>query len=210
MVREIGDNKLWLDNYEVGWRTAFSAHEEIRAGRHVNDFYTYPNQNPPITNHTIAGAYSKEERMRFANPSPFGGFPFAEFRLLDASGFIDYGIDGTEGDDYEVYDYDFIICESGSFKWMSNDKNQTESLLSIFKLYPNPTAGSFIIQSSVSHESIEKVVVLDLTGKEVFSSSGNNKDHQIEIQLSNEIAKGIYLVRIKTESKTETLKLIKQ
>lgn len=60
-----------------------------------------------------------------------------------------------------------------------------------FNLYPNPAKSSFNIASNNS--SITKVEVIDLTGKMIYSWTGNSN----QINISTEgIHKGLYLVQV--------------
>lgn len=75
-----------------------------------------------------------------------------------------------------------------------------------FKIYPNPTA-------TISTLEFDKVIkkgvvsVMDLTGKTIFSLEIINKN-SIKIS-TNILEKGIYLIQIRTEGKTNIIKLIK-
>ena len=70
-----------------------------------------------------------------------------------------------------------------------------------FTLYPNPISSSFRINTE---EKIERVLVYDITGKIQLEKCNNEK----VIDLPSGIANGIYFVRIETEKKTRTFKVI--
>jgi PKD repeat protein len=78
-------------------------------------------------------------------------------------------------------------------------------------LYPNPSKGAFNLSFSSDVPQNLEIDVLDLTGKKVKDinyqvSSGNN---QLEFDLS-ELSKGIYFLRLNTETGTRTLRAIKE
>ena len=62
------------------------------------------------------------------------------------------------------------------------------------KLYPNPTSGLILIESS---EIIGEITVYDLSGKRVYFQ--NNSDVQLQIDLSD-LNKGMYLIKVSTDN----------
>lgn len=61
-----------------------------------------------------------------------------------------------------------------------------------FSIFPNPSNGSFVITPNNDY-SIEKIEMLDLTGKLVWSKEILEKSQQIRLNLS--LTKGIYIIR---------------
>jgi hypothetical protein len=86
----------------------------------------------------------------------------------------------------------------------SNHKTQLKDNLS-FKLYPNPSNGIFIIESSTNAET--NVEVFDIAGRLVFQNSYNNK--QTELDLTS-YSNGLYLVKLNSERQSATFKISKQ
>lgn len=81
----------------------------------------------------------------------------------------------------------------------SNDPN-------IFKTqyYPNPVSDILHLNSK---ETISKIEVLDLSGKVVLTKNAESKNIQLDL---NSIKTGIYLVKLTSKNKTETIKIIKR
>ncbi|MEM7658639.1 MAG: T9SS type A sorting domain-containing protein [Bacteroidota bacterium] len=70
-----------------------------------------------------------------------------------------------------------------------------------FQLYPNPSEGSFVIRSAQSLEQGAEIQVLNLQGKPVYQATltaGNRSE--IPVQLDQGLARGIYLIEVKTEA----------
>lgn len=74
-----------------------------------------------------------------------------------------------------------------------------------FKVYPNPTQGNWVFNSS--EKNIESIVIVDITGKIVKTTAP--KSNQTSIDASG-LTPGIYFANITTATGTQILKLIKQ
>ena len=90
------------------------------------------------------------------------------------------------------------VCSSLSIEQENTTKNQ-------ISIYPNPTNG--IVHISTPNETIEKINVYDITGRLLKSQNGINKNEMISIQ---ELPSSIYLIEVKTDKGTKTLKILKQ
>jgi hypothetical protein len=73
-----------------------------------------------------------------------------------------------------------------------------------FKVYPNPTSGSWTISSN---SIINNVVVYDILGSQVFAGTPNQQNVDINASALNT---GMYFARIESEKGTKTVKLIKK
>ncbi|MGX7668930.1 T9SS type A sorting domain-containing protein, partial [Flavobacterium pedocola] len=74
-------------------------------------------------------------------------------------------------------------------------------------LYPNPTMGNFTIRLPYSFDKAE-VIITDLLGKTIKQI---NFAQQEELHLSLDgVANGVYFVRIDSETKSKTFKVIKK
>ena len=73
-----------------------------------------------------------------------------------------------------------------------------------FSYYPNPTNG--ILNVNYSSE-ISKIEVSNMLGQNVLSQTNNSKEAQIDMQF---LPSGTYLVKISSEDKTKTIKIVKQ
>lgn len=79
-------------------------------------------------------------------------------------------------------------------------------------VYPNPTSGDETIKIKFGspNEQISHFVLTDITGKEILKSPLlNNKNAYYDLVLGN-IAPGVYLLQIHTDSRNQTFKIIKQ
>ena len=102
---------------------------------------------------------------------------------------------------YNVNGINFTITEATA--------SLDESLLSNFKLYPNPTNGLVNIAFDINNGNDVDIQFFDLTGRAVKKYSFNNNTGRFsETVNTNQLASGIYLVKIKNGSKTTIKKLI--
>jgi hypothetical protein len=69
-------------------------------------------------------------------------------------------------------------------------------------IYPNPTSGQLSLQAN---EPIKNVLISDVLGKQVFNGNPNNT--KINLNL-NQLTKGIYFVRVKTDNAMSVRKLV--
>jgi hypothetical protein len=79
------------------------------------------------------------------------------------------------------------------------------------QLYPNPTNGSATIKFTLSTEASVKVNIFDVTGKSVGTEKAFNLglgEHEIKLNESNELSKGIYIVNIDYNGTKMAKKLI--
>lgn len=70
-------------------------------------------------------------------------------------------------------------------------------------IYPNPTEG--IINISVSNDSIDNIIVTDITGNELINLAVNANHVEINLSAYN---KGLYLVKVVTENDSYTKKVV--
>ena len=77
--------------------------------------------------------------------------------------------------------------------------------ISKLSVYPNPNNGSFTIETgNILNKNIE---VMDVTGRVVFAASTEAEKILIDVR---ELANGMYQVKVKTNTGTEIIKVIKQ
>ncbi|NRD21669.1 T9SS type A sorting domain-containing protein [Winogradskyella litoriviva] len=74
-----------------------------------------------------------------------------------------------------------------------------------FSVYPNPTSGTLNIKSA---QDVDNITVFNLLGQNVASFSKNEITNS-SIDMSN-LSKGLYLVKITSGDKTETLRVTKE
>ncbi|MES2138716.1 MAG: GEVED domain-containing protein [Bacteroidota bacterium] len=84
-------------------------------------------------------------------------------------------------------------------------------MLNTISVYPNPTTGLFNITTSNANFTQLTISVLDIQGKEVFTTSDKNYSVNYNKQINLEgLAKGIYFIKLNTGAGVKTQKLIIQ
>jgi hypothetical protein len=78
-----------------------------------------------------------------------------------------------------------------------------------FRIFPNPSRGSFTIQSSMLKQGSGKIEILDLNGRKVFEKYILTGPDNTEIDAES-LKKGVYLCRLIMEKGSVTKKLIIQ
>ena len=104
-------------------------------------------------------------------------------------------------------------CENSSSCYMEvqiiNNMGFKDHDLLSFEIYPNPSSGDAIINIASKSASDITVHVVDLTGKEILSEtlpvSSQHESHRVRVTDLNE---GIYMVRVVTETRSYTKKLV--
>ena len=87
----------------------------------------------------------------------------------------------------------------GSFVLSVIENSITDHVLNIF---PNPVKSTF---SLTENENIENVIIFDILGKEVLNLKNTSENIDIEF-----LPKGFYIVNVKTNLSTSSLKIIKE
>ncbi len=72
-------------------------------------------------------------------------------------------------------------------------------------IYPNPTNGNLAVE--FDNNSIQKIVISDLSGKSLVVKTNYNANETIDLSNFN---KGIYIISIQTENETFTSKIVKE
>jgi len=106
---------------------------------------------------------------------------------------------GVTGDGFYIDDLSVKIIDASSAAVDSNDLVQ-------FNLFPNPAGDVFQIQTPDATKDYV-VQLLNITGQVLRQYNISGADNAISIQ---DVAKGVYLVKIFTEGSTEVIKLIKK
>ena len=88
------------------------------------------------------------------------------------------------------------------------EPNTVEEFYTIFKLYPNPASDHITIESGTDL-SDALIEIENASGQTIRFKTINESTHTREIDVSN-LAKGFYIVKIKTNSQTTLIKLIKE
>lgn len=88
---------------------------------------------------------------------------------------------------------------------------EENEILNAISVYPNPTTGLFNITTSNANFTQLTITVIDIQGKEVFNTSDKNysSNYNKQINLEN-LAKGIYYIKLNTGAAVKMQKLIVQ
>ena len=74
---------------------------------------------------------------------------------------------------------------------------------------PNPNNGNFNLEINSNFTGLAKITIVDINGQEVFSKDLNlTQNRFVETINLNNAAKGVYLLKIKTESGEVSSKFI--
>ncbi|MDR9399642.1 MAG: hypothetical protein RI562_11325, partial [Salibacter sp.] len=129
--REIGDDKMWLENYELNWDASFSA-REVSAGKHQFFMYQYPSQAAQWPFVGVPGALSKEEPMVINS-----GANATYYYDSNTGSFTDRGVvrNGT----YELVGLEQFYCSSDGKKSTVSSITGSDESKGIV-IYPNPVS----------------------------------------------------------------------
>lgn len=92
------------------------------------------------------------------------------------------------------------------------DNVKVKTGITSLNLYPNPAVADVSVSFDVKESGIGSVKVYDLTGKLVIDMQNINLNagNNILVLGSSDLSKGTYIVKLKTESDSQTAKFIKQ
>jgi hypothetical protein len=108
---------------------------------------------------------------------------------------------------YRLKQYDFDGNEHAAGNVHVNFNGSGEI---IQKVYPNPFANELIIESPVSLTKEEtEIKIFSMLGTEIYSASTVFEEEKIIVNTSN-FSKGIYLLKITSQGKTETRRVTKE
>jgi Secretion system C-terminal sorting domain len=108
---------------------------------------------------------------------------------------------------------EYVITTTGEFEYVALDAMSWEKIIPLkvdefdtnaFKFYPNPIKDNLNLSYS---KEISSAKVINMIGQTISEKSINSKETQIE--MSN-LAKGTYLVEVKSGDSSKTIKVIKE
>jgi len=111
-------------------------------------------------------------------------------------------VDFYNGDTGQVNSYSIEICETVATALAVGDNSFVE-----FNVYPNPTNG--MVNITLSTFDDVKVTLYDISGRQIYSQTLENNSNTFNknIDLSS-VASGVYLLNVKSGTKTATKKLV--
>lgn len=146
-----------------------------------------------------------EEGNGTADVSAQGGTPPYEVSWSNGLANV-WGISDLEPGEYFVYVTDSMLCEKIVFFEIDQVSSMAETTLQKMQIYPNPASTSARILNC--KETIVELFIQNSVGQVVLHKPAFNCNHD-EIQL-NQMRKGIYLIRLKSEASSEIIRLIVQ
>jgi hypothetical protein len=80
----------------------------------------------------------------------------------------------------------------------------------ILSLYPNPNTGSFTLEGTINKGKAIPITIVNVTGQQIYSETAvaDNGKLNKEIQLPGSLANGVYLLRMHTDTGTETIRFV--
>jgi hypothetical protein len=154
----------------------------------VNEFATFNVQSSADgINFNTIGTITAE-----ANPASKNNYFFTD--LHPASGQNFYRIQEVDLSNKKVYS----IIASVDFSSATNT----------FAIFPNPSGGQFTIRMSQENTLPVLVMIDDLAGKNMYTNNFQTTGNNISIQTNGSLATGIYIIRVKSNGKTQVSKLI--
>ena len=121
--------------------------------------------------------------------------------LTPYSGIVRFALLAPDGVINNIEDYDFFV---DNFNINSSELSVVSSNTLSTKSYPNPITDYFNISTK---EIVEEVTVFNILGKQLMIFKPNLKEFNLNME---SFLRGNYFINIKSENKTETLRVIKK
>ncbi|WP_430405807.1 T9SS-dependent M36 family metallopeptidase [Fluviicola sp.] len=107
------------------------------------------------------------------------------------------GSSDDRNDQVEAFDVDPSCSGSG----LGLNENKTTQI----QVYPNPSNGKLTVKNSNSE--IQQIELVDLSGKRVYTTVGNN-NYEVTLDI-NSLKKGLYLMKVQTRNGFQTIRVEK-
>ena len=220
--REIGDERMHLDNYDVERDGIYEATYELFVNQFNNPWYTYVGG----ATGSHPGFYSKSNFFRIRdnvtsdfrydipshNPPTVVNYSFTPFSLQGTSPFNGSWTQNNSSP---------VVCQ-GCFDFALGKNETTDSKLpyvpekeSFVLIYPNPvTDRQLLISYRFKENNPITITVLDMLGKPIYSKNlvqeKSTNSSNTAIKFSNSISPGIYMVVVENGQERFTEKIIIQ
>ena len=143
-----------------------------------------------------------------SDPGIGGGTPVAFSDSSQATQMLSFSTTGLSEGDHVFY----IRAQNGKGEWSIYDNaifnidiglNLENSLYKLVNIYPNPFVDVINIEST-NKLFIEKILIYDFQGKEIFESKTPSEKINLKF-----LAQGIYILKLNANNKVATFKLVK-
>lgn len=198
--REIGDDELWLNNYNLKYTARFVPELSLRVEQSP-----YLNYSGNSTTLWRKGIYTKTNPMSVISPG------FAQFNYNPTGGtFTNVYLSASQ---YSTTKYAWSICclsgqrlaNAQQGNNIDEEINNNNSLL----IYPNPNAINTMFNIDVVAQEQGSIVITDIVGKVLYVkhiTEGSNTLSVSKTELN--LSAGIYIVSLQLNNHTLTQKLI--
>lgn len=113
------------------------------------------------------------------------------------------GTDGCNGADGWYLDEIYVYNCAASLS-----VNNYDQMIEGVSIYPNPTQGNIIVKKSIDIQ-LNTIELLDLNGRVLLNSNLSDMQTERELDIQN-LATGVYFVRVTSDESTGIMRLIKQ
>ncbi len=149
---------------------------------------------------SLDAAGNTSQTIQFTNLAPISGAVTINFTVASGSSFAYINV------------MDIVeATPAGSARKAADESivvDNTEKINSSFELHPNPVRSDLTIRVNDAESQTATMQLFDLTGREIHRADGEtNKDHVLDVRA---LARGMYLVRIKTGQKIYSKSFLRQ
>ncbi len=201
--REIGDEVLYLDNFEAAWNSTYESY----------DWLIVNGANPAYNGGTLDGIYSRSDPFTHAAAIP----PLHSTFSCDATIHFPpptyhYSVSGLPPSEYTIIQTNGFNC-CNQYRFAASELPGEESMT----IYPNPVDGTHVLAIDLvaTSEAPVELSVIDFTGRVMKQSTLTDNavpgKQTFTVPLGElQLAPGVYMVRVKTGNSEFQRKLIVQ
>ncbi len=196
LLREVGDEALWLENYKLAYQASFTATDDLKSGEFLFSHYNYLSQPQSVF---MAGAYSKE------NPMQIMGAGNAIMKYNPNYGvYQDFGtvIHGQLTD--LPLNIDFCPKHTSyANKTALSAATASAEQATEYQIYPNPATGKVFVE--LHGNEPYTLSVYSTNGNLVLSKESNN--NSLEVINLDGLPSGVYVIQIQNDTQIITDKI---
>ena len=172
--REIGDNKIQLENRIQPWKATCSMSEGIDVNI-KSEFYNYPNTAP--NGNQLESVYSKEEPYII---DPNSGYN----ELTTTTGNVNYQPPMSGPYTSPIVAFWTTPCCKDFYKQSNTENVVANSPKNEIIIYPNPTSKNFIMKFTPNQIGEINYTITDLLGNVVYKNRAEIKVKNVPLNLS--------------------------